>query len=239
MKQFENQVGGHKGDAAMLKSDDGASILKPFNFQEWLLYENLAYLSKFPDMVPCKLFPQYHGRRPLRLREGHAMSEWLVMENLCMGMQHPSILDLKVGASSYGHTKSGLVKQAKQTVVHAISTSQSLGFRVAGMKTWRGEQKGYDEKEKKYGLTLSAKNVAQAFREFFTPEDVYRIDLADMFLARLRIVREFMATQTFLSLNSSSLLFLYDTETNKVDLRMVSLFFVFHLLLRSKFARAD
>ena len=87
--------------------------------------------------------------------------------------------------------------------------------------------------------SLSAKNVAQAFREFFTPEDVYRIDLADMFLARLRIVREFMATQTFLSLNSSSLLFLYDTETNKVDLRMVSLFFVFHLLLRSKFARAD
>jgi hypothetical protein len=42
-------------------------------------------------------------------------------------------MDLKIGSSSMGATKAGVSKKVKQSVVKALSTSSTLGFRVAGM----------------------------------------------------------------------------------------------------------
>lgn len=249
---FEQQVGGHKGDAAMLQVE--GCILKPLNFQEWLFYENISWLSQeHPDMCPAGLFARCEGRIRLPAAGGKkkgknnniaeseadapeegSFAEWLMLENLCLDMPHPSILDLKVGSSSMGHTKSGLVKKVKQTVVKAMSTSSTLGFRVAGMKVWHMDTQRYDEKEKKYGLHLTAKTIYDAFREYFTPYSAenttttttttvakFRSDLAREALVRLRRIRDFIATQEWFSFNSSSLLFLYDAARGALDIRAI------------------
>ena len=207
---FENQVGGHKGDASMMQTDD--CILKPHNIQEWLFYQNLMHLS---NQLPMNLFPSFRGR--LQMGNG---SNWLKLENLCINMQNPSILDLKVGSSSMGHTKAGMVKHLKQKVVQTISTSSNLGFRVAGLKIFKNND-AYDEKDKRFCLALTEKTIHSAFREFLSPDGIYRIDFANQFLECLRKVRCFIEKQTVLCLNSSSLLFLYDAKSNLLDLKMI------------------
>jgi len=107
-KGLDSQAGGHKGDAAM--KIVGSSILKPLNFTEWIFYEN----ARGTNLGLYKFIPQYRGK--MRTETG----DWLKLENLTRGMSEPRILDLKVGSNSIGHTKAGVVKRTKQTIVHTV-----------------------------------------------------------------------------------------------------------------------
>lgn len=195
----------------MLRTD--SAILKPLNFSEWLFYENLTLFQDDPALaIPAKVFPKYIGR--IRLRE----LEYLMLENLCVGMDKPSILDLKMGGSSAGHTKSGIVKKVKQAVVKAVTTSSTLGFRLAGLKIWKSDQGVYDEKDKKFGLSLTAKTMIDALRAFLTTSDKEgcRKDLAKTIVDKLNVILDWMKTQTHFSFNSSSILILHDKDLCEV-----------------------
>ncbi len=114
-------------------------------------------------------------------------------------------------------------KKIKQKVVRAITTSHSLGFRVAGFKVWRTDKGTYDERDKKYGISLTAKTMIDAIRAYLTPSDAVgvRYDVAVALLAKLKRIREWMQTQTQFSFNSSSILLLYDQESQTWDLRLI------------------
>ncbi len=184
----------------------GDTIMKPLNMQEWLFYENLHKLSEL-NLIPKHLFPGYRGRTRLPNSTGE-MTDWLILENLCLGMTNPSIMDLKIGSSSMGATKAGAVKKVKQSVVKAISTSSTLGFRVAGMKVFVKDH--HETKSKNYGLSLTQKNVHTAFEEFLSPNGVLQRDLLDQMHNQLKEIRAFFNQQQLLSFNSSSLLILYE-----------------------------
>ncbi len=224
VETFENQVGGHKGDAEMKAA--GGTIMKPLNMQEvrrkkkenksvadslqWLFYENLELLTS-KELIPPGLFARFFGRTRLPDADGSGgWSDWLVLENLCQEMKHPSILDLKIGASSMGQTKSGAVKKVKQAVVKAMSTSSSLGFRVAGMKVYHPAKTGHETKPKKYGMSLTKATVHTAFQDFLSPDGIWQPALARPLLGELERIRTFFLTQMYFSFNSSSLLVLYD-----------------------------
>ncbi len=240
VETFDNQVGGHKGDAEMKAA--GTTIMKPLNMQEvrakklfvgfrwlisyqWLFYENLDLMRR-KGLVPDGLFARFHGRTSLPAADG-GWSDWLVLENLCQVMKHPSILDLKIGSSSLGATKAGAVKKVKQAVVkvrlalslffkiishhwQAMTTSSTLGFRVAGMKVYHPSKAAHDTKPKKYGMSLTKANVHTAFQEFLSPDGAWQESLAKQLLAELQRIRTFFAAQQLFSFNSSSLLCLYD-----------------------------
>ena len=62
----------------------------------------------------------------------------IVLENAAAGFQRPNILDLKLGARLWDDD-APVAKRARLDKIARESTSGSLGFRIAGMKIWHGD----------------------------------------------------------------------------------------------------
>ncbi|KAL3470924.1 inositol polyphosphate kinase-domain-containing protein [Aspergillus californicus] len=71
----------------------------------------------------------------------------IVLENVASGFKRPNVLDVKLGSRLWADD----AIPAKRTKLDAVSketTSSSLGFRIAGMKVWTGENGEADEGSK-------------------------------------------------------------------------------------------
>lgn len=62
----------------------------------------------------------------------------IVLENVASGFQRPSVLDVKLGSRLWADDAPA-TKRAKLDTVSKETTSHSLGFRIAGMKVWVGD----------------------------------------------------------------------------------------------------
>ncbi|KAI9682987.1 MAG: hypothetical protein M1822_006180 [Bathelium mastoideum] len=65
----------------------------------------------------------------------------VVLENIAAGCLRPNILDIKLGARLWADDAPA-EKRARLDEVAAATTSGSLGFRIAGMRVWRGRPRG-------------------------------------------------------------------------------------------------
>jgi len=66
------------------------------------------------------------------------VQDYIILENLLKDYKSPSVMDIKMGGNSSGtDTSASVIKRFKQSVVSNMTTSHSLGFRVAGMKVWQ------------------------------------------------------------------------------------------------------
>jgi 1D-myo-inositol-tetrakisphosphate 5-kinase/inositol-polyphosphate multikinase len=106
----------------------------------------------------------------------------IVLENLATGFTHPNILDVKLGSRLWADDAPE-AKRRKLDDVANETTSSSLGFRIAGMKTWIGrnndgntlenKEKGIEYKDgylcynKVYGRSFAAHDVKDGFIEYF------------------------------------------------------------------------
>ena len=103
----------------------------------------------------------------------------IVLSNATAGFQKPNVIDLKVGARLWDDDAPE-AKRTKLDEVANASTSGSLGFRVAGMKVFVGEdhesvdrevnthvEDGYKTFDKFYGRSnINDKNIRSAFDAF-------------------------------------------------------------------------
>ncbi len=114
----------------------------------------------------------------------------IAIENATAGVQCPCILDVKLGARLWDDDAPA-AKRQKLDDVARDSTSRSLGFRIAGMKVWLGNDKsaqtenlarmpeisrdekhltldkdGYVGYDKFYGRTFNKDNVKDAFTTY-------------------------------------------------------------------------
>lgn len=62
----------------------------------------------------------------------------IALENVAAGFRHPNVLDVKLGARLWDDD-APVSKRRKLDEVAGRTTSGSLGFRVAGMKIWQGD----------------------------------------------------------------------------------------------------
>jgi 1D-myo-inositol-tetrakisphosphate 5-kinase/inositol-polyphosphate multikinase len=107
----------------------------------------------------------------------------IVLENITYGFKRPNVLDLKLGAQLWDDAAKP-EKRARLDAVSAETTSGSLGFRIAGMRTWRGEpapevpadlkefvkaEDGYWVYNKMYGRKFSAEDVEEGFTSYVLP----------------------------------------------------------------------
>ncbi|KAH6685787.1 inositol polyphosphate multikinase [Plectosphaerella plurivora] len=147
----------------------------------------------------------------------------VVLENASHGFHRPNILDAKLGKRLWADD----APQQKKTRFDKITsetTHGTLGFRIAGMRAYRGsldkaelDHEDYRIYDKDYGRkTVNDSNVLDAFRSFvFNPAAGITKDLgravAAAFVRDLRNVEEVISAHES-RMYSSSLLFVFEGD---------------------------
>ncbi|KAJ5747375.1 uncharacterized protein N7511_009071 [Penicillium nucicola] len=137
----------------------------------------------------------------------------IVLENVACGFRRPNVLDVKLGARLWADDAPP-AKRSKLDAVSKETTSSSLGFRIAGMKIWTGEngetdegertnpyatkyegaegekgevieKDGYRRYDKWYGRSFNADNVKQGFETFLAGAKAGTVDRSQMVARRL------------------------------------------------------
>ena len=99
----------------------------------------------------------------------------IVLENVAGDFKKPNILDVKLGARLWADDAPP-DKRARLDKTAGDTTTGSLAFRIAGMKTYHGHEAdrppilnvdGYKLFDKTYGRAFDANTVCQGFEEFF------------------------------------------------------------------------
>ena len=158
-----------------------------------------------------------------------ATNEAIVLENVAAGLRKPNILDVKLGARLWADDAPE-PKRIKLDKVSDETTSRTLGFRFAGMKTWQGEGvegkedvglDGYKSYDKEFGRQMRVENVKQGFEEFFFVEGAgmgrrYARRIIKRFLEDLRGLKEVLEREES-RMYSASLLFVYEGDGAKLE----------------------
>ncbi|KAH7398444.1 inositol polyphosphate kinase-domain-containing protein [Pyrenochaeta sp. MPI-SDFR-AT-0127] len=202
LQTFGNAAAGHDG---VLSDESGAVVVKPCTAAEIAFYESVA--ASHPDVVPY--LPTFMGQLSLSADDttvqavesgtiqtadgtverlhGKKLSTELhiVLENITHGFKKPNVLDLKLGAQLWDDAAKP-EKRARLDAVSNVTTSGSLGFRIAGMRTYKGtsvpevpedlkefveldSEGGYWVYNKMYGRKFSAGDVSEGFVSYIFP----------------------------------------------------------------------
>jgi 1D-myo-inositol-tetrakisphosphate 5-kinase/inositol-polyphosphate multikinase len=156
----------------------------------------------------------------------------LVLENAAYGFVRPNIMDIKLGVRLWADDAKQEKKERFDKVTQE-TTHKDLGFRIAGMRVWQGEEAvqnprrinhcitttddGYKIYDKNYGREdVNKNNVIEALREFIFVEDA-GVDeelgqlIAQAFLADLERIREVLENEES-KMYSASLLFVFEGD---------------------------
>lgn len=87
------------------------------------------------------------------VHEEFKIQRFLLLEDLTSGMNHPSVLDMKMGTRQYG-IEANLKKRNSQRVKCANTTSRLLGTRVCGMQVWDKSLNKFINRDKYFGRKL-------------------------------------------------------------------------------------
>ena len=158
----------------------------------------------------------------------------IVLENVASGFTHPNILDVKIGARLWADDAPS-AKRQKLDDVSKQTTSGSLGFRIAGMKIWKGAEDAGGEQERSsmahvetkhgyrcydkfYGRSFTKQTVKTGFLEYFGGQDERgKLKSAQGKLAAKRMVSELESMEYVLEneesrMYSASILMVYEGD---------------------------
>ncbi|CAG8272412.1 unnamed protein product [Penicillium olsonii] len=136
----------------------------------------------------------------------------IVLENVACGFHRPNVLDVKLGARLWADDAPA-AKRSKLDAVSNETTSSSVGYRIAGMKVWTGEdgetegdqtdpyatkhegaegekgevieKNGYRRYDKWYGRSFNEETVKQGFETFLAGAKIGKIDRSNLIARRL------------------------------------------------------
>ena len=137
----------------------------------------------------------------------------IVLENVAAGFVKPNILDVKLGSRLWDED-APLEKRRRLDKVAEQTTSSTLGFRIAGMKTHNQDTlKVFD---KFYGRALTDETVHQAFEELFdlagdSPDKDSFSQVIQGAIEAVQDIEQVISQQCSI-MYSSSLLFVYEGD---------------------------
>ena len=141
------------------------------------LASTLNLHSRVPSQVNAMVGSAPQQRERHSSKKISAVSQ-IVMENVTAGLRKPNILDVKLGMRLWADDALPDKRQRLEEVA-ARTTSQPLGFRIAGMQTWMGPNSavqdgvgldGYKRYGKEYGRAFNVDTVWKGFEDFFFVE---------------------------------------------------------------------
>lgn len=152
----------------------------------------------------------------------------LAISNAAAGITRPCVLDVKLGARLWDDD-SPIAKRQKLDEVSNSTTSGSLGFRVAGMKVWVGDEQGqakeehcevkdgYKTYDKMYGRGITKDTVKGAFESFLGGVQGGKLRRKHAKLVCDRIIRELESIEYTLQneesrMYSASILMIYEGD---------------------------
>jgi len=171
----------------------------------------------------------------------------IVLENITHGFKKPNVLDLKLGKQLWDEGASA-EKRRRLDKVAEESTSGSLGFRIAGMRTYMGEEGkvpepepevaefvekvhegGYWTYNKMYGRWFNAENVIKGLEAFILPgakteDEIERAkDVITYFLDEVKGAQKVFESKES-RMYSASILLVYegDIETYKETKKLLA-----------------
>jgi len=252
LQAFGNAAAGHDG---VLSDESGAVVVKPCTQAEINFYETVT--ASHPDLLPH--LPLFMGQVSLDSSAEAAAEDTgvietsdgtverlhgkklatdlhIVLENITNGFKKPNVLDLKLGAQLWDDNAKP-EKRARLDKVSAETTSGSLGFRIAGMRTWLGaeppevpeELKPYVELDKEggywvynkmYGRKFSAEDIDDGFNAFFPQgsdaEKARAREVLAFFLGEVKDIQEaFEAKES--RMYSASILLVYEGDVEEYE----------------------
>ncbi|CCH62391.1 hypothetical protein TBLA_0H01030 [Henningerozyma blattae CBS 6284] len=163
---------------------------------------------------------------------------YIVLENLLKGYSKPNIMDIKLGKILYDSTTASTEKMERLADVSANTTSGSLSFRICGMILDKNNnllqefisnegnseyftiEEDYVLLNKLFGRSRDESNILHAINLFFnntslsTERQQY---LKETFLKRLSLLYNTLL-DTPVRMISSSLLYIYDSDSKRWDL---------------------
>ncbi|KAK1961401.1 inositol polyphosphate kinase [Colletotrichum eremochloae] len=151
----------------------------------------------------------------------------VVLENSGSGFTSPNFLDVKLGERLWADDAPAEKKRRFDEITRK-TTHGPLGFRIAGMKVWRGstikselDHEDYKIYDKDYGRThVNTENVVDNFRKFIfnktagIDDDLARA-VVQAFLRDLRTVERVLASKES-RMYSASLLFVFEGDGDRL-----------------------
>jgi len=154
----------------------------------------------------------------------------VVLENATAGFKQPNILDAKLGVRLWADD-APLQKKQRFDKISSETTHKNLGFRIAGMRIWKGSDDerelaavdGYKTYDKDYGrLHVSDESIVENFRDFVFNKGRTGIDeelgkaICRGFLRDLRRIEEVLSRHET-RMYSASCLFIYEGDGETLE----------------------
>lgn len=147
----------------------------------------------------------------------------VALENAAYGFKRPNIMDVKLGRRLWADD-APLEKKRRFDKISAETTHHDLGFRIAGMRVYKGaddagelDEEDYKIYDKDYGRhEVNTENVVAAFKGFVYNagagiDDDYARAVAEAFRRDLEHVRDVLESEET-RMYSSSLLFIFEGD---------------------------
>ncbi|XP_023349208.1 inositol polyphosphate multikinase alpha isoform X2 [Eurytemora carolleeae] len=208
--------GSHDAKQAILTGKNGC-ILKPIQapprgVREKNFYEEV-FSSQDPQKVEFQTFlPKYYGSCKKKNKDGD-LAEFLMIENLTQGLTKPCIMDVKIGAKTYG-PDANQEKIAKQDASYS-GTKKPFGFSILGMSIYTGSTRDtFTILNKDYGKGLNESNIEDFMVNYLDSmsNETAAKTLGRILVEKLNPILDLFSKQTVYHMYGSSLLFVYDAH---------------------------
>ena len=167
------------------------------------------------DTAIRKYIPDFFGVDSIRGAKNLAMiGDYLILQDITEGFSLPNIMDVKIGAQTYGPDASESKKAQEDSKY--VGTKGPLGYSVTGMIVHALNEQGSATKyDKNFGKNLKTENVLLIPATFFDVKNRFVTELIEIMVDQMSAMFETFDQQRSYKMYASSLLLAYDAAAVK------------------------